>query len=256
MTEIKKEETLEDIFGEQDPFEDKSDIVSDVSKEISKDLVQQDTIIKQEPKFVIPKIFGGPMPSEYKQIVDRWLSVYKRLPVVDFEAVYNELGLLAVDSTKTPTLQHLNEQLQQVQASKDRLAEIMKDILLAHTIKKRAVDVLKDAWGRFTSERNAESRKGDSVVRVSDFERDFAEIDGLLKACNHILKNLDSLHENLSRRVSVIQLEVKIHDMGRGGLPEFSFNRIDPDDYEDLMGKDNSEVIDHQTPVTAEESSF
>ena len=255
-----------DVLGDildnaENPFEDKTDRVfgtqaSTVRNNIVKEQVVEakDQLEAKKEKF-IPRIFGGPVPSEYGEVVDRWLSVYDRLPQIDFDAVYKELGLLSINSVKTPTLQHLNEQLQKVQASKDRLAEIMKDVLLAHTIKKRAVDVLKDAWGRFTTERNTEGRRGDSVLRVSDFERDFAEVDGILKSCNHILNNLDSLHENLSRRVSIIQLEVKIHDMGRGGNVEFNYNRINPEDYEKGL-LDETKDVDPNQPLKAEEAEF
>lgn len=232
------DETLEEILRscKEDPFGIGSPVIN-IHNAFAKSSVGSVETINAEPikDSKLPIIIGGPVPADYKEIVDRWLQLYKKLPQVDFDKTYDELGLLSVESSKTPTLQHLNDQLQRVQSAKDRLAEILKDVLLVHSIKKRALDVLRDSWGRFTTERNAESRKGDSVVRVSDFERDYAEIEALLKSCNHILKNLDSLHENLSRRVSIMQLELKLYDFSRTSLPDFEFSKNATNDFDSLL---------------------
>ena len=33
-------------------------------------------------------------------------------------------------------------------------------------------------------------------------------------------KNLEGLQENLSRRITIFQLQLKLHDIGRGALPD------------------------------------
>jgi hypothetical protein len=87
------------------------------------------------------------------------------------------------------------------------------------------VDILKDSWGKFTLEKNADGRKGDSAYRLSNFSIDLANTESLIKTCNHILKNLDSAHESLSRRISVYQLIMKLDPFSRGSLPDHDFNK-------------------------------
>lgn len=168
---------------------------------------------------------GNDCPVEYVSMVNRIKRQYDLLPKIDFDKVYKELSDLTVKSCPTPSLQVLNDEIQKVQAAKDRLSEIFVNVLKCYNFKKRAVDILVDSWGKFTSEKNAEGRKGDASFRLSNFSLDLALIEGLLKSCTHILRNLDSLHDTLSRRITIIQLTMKLGDIGRTALPDFDFDR-------------------------------
>jgi hypothetical protein len=185
--------------------------------------VRQD--LKKEGK-TIPALIGTDYPDEYKKMVERIQFQYYVLPTLDYEAIYNEMSILSVKSAPTPTLQVLSDELHRVQSAKDRLSEMLIDIIKCYNFKKRAVDILKDAWGKFSSEKNTESRKGDATFRISEFLTDFAETEALAKSCDHVFKNLDSLHDNLSRRITVWQLIIKLRDVGRGALPDFDFDKV------------------------------
>lgn len=164
-------------------------------------------------------------PLDYIKMVDRIRIQYALLPTLNYDAIYKELAELSIKSSPTPTLQVLNDELYKVQSAKDRLSEIVMDVIKCYNFKNRAVDILRESWGRFTTEKNTEGRKGDSAYRLSNFSIDFALVESLSKACNHILKNLDSLHDNLSRRITVFQLIMKLRDIGRNGMPDYDFDK-------------------------------
>lgn len=185
-----------------------------------------------------PKLIGESYPKDYMDMYERIIYQYTKLPKINYDAIYKELSGLTIKSCPTPTLQVINQELQRVQAAKERLSEIMTDILQAYTLKKRAVDILSESWCYFTTAKSADARKGDAVFRLSDFDMDFAKTDALLKTTSHIAKNLDNFQENLSRRITIFQLQLKLHDMGRGALPDFNFK--DDVDSEFGLKKSNS----------------
>jgi len=184
----------------------------------------------EEPDKSFPLLRGEIPDIDYNSLVERIQFQYGCLPVLNYDDLYQELADLSIECTATPSLEHINDELQKVQASKDRLSEILINVIKNHNFKKRAVDILQDAWGKFTSEKNAEARKGDGVFRLSNFHLDFALTESLLRTCTHVLKNLDSLSDNLSRRITIYQLISKNSDLGRGALPDHEWDRqIRPD---------------------------
>ena len=237
---------LDDILsGDTDFFED-DNFHKSSSGSPSEDSLQKSDEVKSSNKEEglpspgdFPTLRGEGFPPEYLGMVARIRSQYDALPALDYDAIYKEMADLSVKSCPTPTLQVLNDEIQKVQAAKDRLSEIFVDVLKCHTLKKRVVDILGDAWGKFTVEKNADGRKGDAAFRLSNFMVDYATTEALLKASTHILRNLDSLHDSLSRRITIIQLTMKLHDVGRGALPDFDFDRSPPDDNSELFGSDN-----------------
>lgn len=207
---------------------------------------EQKSDIKTEVKSGFPKLLSGSFPVDYINTVNKVLEYYSRLPTVDYIAMYKELEVLSVKSCPTPTLQVLNQELQRLQASKERLCEIQSNISQCHTYKKRGLDLLRDSWGNFSTEKSADKRSGDAAYRLCEFEMDFAEVDAALKVVTHISRNLDGLQENLSRRITIFQLQLKLHDMGRTGLPEFEL-KDDIDEEFGLPKSNFSESLDAET---------
>jgi hypothetical protein len=203
------------------------DVISPISKEI---IVADPQITTQNAKIEDdqeePILIGDDFPSNYLKVVERIRVQYSFLPKLDYDSIYKEISELSIKSSPTPTLQVLNDELHKVQAAKDRLSEIFMDVIKCYNFKNRAVDILKDSWGKFTSEKNTEGRKGDATFRLSDFLSDFARVESLFKSCNHVFKNLDSLHDNLSRRITIWQMLMKLGDIGRGALPNYDFDKI------------------------------
>jgi len=174
----------------------------------------------------IPSLNGDNFPHDYSKMADRIRSHYRLLPKLDYDSIYREISELSVKSCPTPTLQVLNDEIQKVQAAKDRLSDIFVEVIKVYNYKKRAVDILHDSWGKFTSEKNAEARKGDATFRLCNFELDLAEAEALLKAVTHIFRNLDSFHDTLSRRITICQVTMKLHDFGRTALPDYNFDKV------------------------------
>ena len=203
----------------------------------------------------MPQLRGKDYPEEYLKIRDIVVSNYRSVPQVDHMAVYDELGSLSVATGSTPTIQQIQLQLQRVQAAKERLSEMITQILPSHTIKKRSIEILKDAWGRFSKESSDAKRKSDAIFRIAEFDSDFGKVDALLKTCMHISKNLDSSQENLSRRITIMGLQLKLNDMGRMAIPDHDFSPRQ--DFEStLVSSVISEEGDENGTPETEELSF
>lgn len=173
----------------------------------------------------VPQVRGTDFPREYMEMVERLQVAYQSLPSLNYSDIYEELAELNIKSQPALTLQIINDELQKIQGSKDRLSEIFLSIHQCFSLKKRAVDILLDSWAKYASEKSADKRKGDATFRLSNFIVDLAITEALLKACNHVLKNLDSAHERLSRTITIWQLEIKLGDFGRGGLSEVDLSK-------------------------------
>lgn len=199
-----------------------------------------------------PDLMGTDFPSDYITMVDRIKVQYRLLPSLDYDAIYREVAELSIKSSPTPTMEVLMDELHKVQAAKDRLAEILIDVIKCYNFKKRAVDILKDSWGKFTSEKNTEGRKGDATFRLSHFLTDFSRTEALCKACDHIFKNLDGLQDNLSRRITIWQLLLKVRE-GRMALPDFDFNKETPNSKIDSLFDDQGKSPGSEDEISLKE---
>ena len=208
----------------------------------------------------IPRLVGDNFPKDYKYVVDRFLAMYSTLPEMDYDAIHKEISELNVDSSPTPTLQLINLKLQRVQASKDRLAEIYQEVIRCYTFKKRAVNVLSESWNKFAEGSSADKRKSDSAFRLSEFHADLAQVESLYNVCEHILRNLDSQSNSISRQITIIQSQLKMFDMGRGALPDFDFNKSSLNEGFESLGEpvinENTNCFDESKSKEAEELSF
>ena len=243
----------EDLFEDLGTLSDEDGTASITSTEDDAP-TKEDVPSKEEPvieekeiMWNIPRLVGTDYPFEYKQVVDRFLLTYNNLPKLNFDELYTELAQLSVKSTPTSTLQMINLQLQKVQASKDRLAEIFLDVIRSFSFKKRAVNILTDAWGKFAEGTSADKRKSDCAFKLSDFQRDLAETEALHGTCEHVLKNLDSINNNLSRQITLIQSQLKLYDIGRGSLPDFDFNSKQLNSSFESLGDSVDNTIEEKT---------
>jgi len=224
--------------------------------------IKKETPIKEEVKIIdkpldsSPCLSGTDFPEQYTIMVKRLLKQYKQLPNVNYIKIYAELSDLSIKSKPTPTLQDFNDEIQRVQAAKERLSEIFVITLRHHTIKSRITDLLKDAWGVFSTENSADKRKADALFRLNEFEEDFAEVEALLKACFHVLKTLDSLHESLYRRITVTQMQLKLHDFGRSALPDNDFSSTNNVIDEKSLFSDKDTEEKNTKNLKAEERTF
>lgn len=220
-----------------------AELIPESSKDAAtpKDTVRPEILQPQAERVVkgpdgFPCLLGDDYPEAYLTMVKRIWAQYSLLPSLDYNKIYKEMAELTIKSSPTPTLQVINQEIQRAQAAKERLSEIMVDILKCYTLKKRAVDILTEAWNNFSSCNSADKRKGDAIYRLSDFDLDFSQAESALKVAVQIARNLDSLQDSLSRRITIFQLQLKLHDMGRNALPDFDF-KDDLTDGLNSMGK-------------------
>ena len=231
---------------------DNLDVLSDILDSSSENISVE---IKKDCEEL--NLVGDGYSQDYINVVKRIKKRYDLLPQFDYNAIYKELGDLSVKSCPTPSLATINDELHKIQGAKDRLSEILIEVIKSYNFKKRAVDILKDSWGKFTVEKNTEGRKGDSTFRLSWYLTDFAETESLFKACDHILKNLDSLNDNLSRRITIWQLMTKVGDIGRGSVPDLDYDKTPKERLQDdffNMDNDDSDGNDADKNKTNLES--
>ncbi|MFA7219428.1 MAG: hypothetical protein WC119_02910 [Synergistaceae bacterium] len=241
-----KDNTLDDLF-DMDGFDDPSEKSEEVSTGINNDVNEaKKSVMDGRSRF--PKLIGpeSDYPASYRQVVDRFIALYAKLPIINYDELHKEISNLNVESKPTSTLQLINVRLQEIQGAKDRLAEIYQEVVRCYTIKKRAVNILTEAWNKFADGSSADKRKSDSAFRLSDFHADLAEVEALNIACDHSLKNLDSQSNAISRQITIIQSELKLFDIGRGSLPDFDFNKGSLNEGFESLGDFPSNDIDVQ----------
>jgi len=204
----------------------------------------------------IPQLMGDDYPLQYIDLVDRVQYQYKCLPVLNYKEIYEELSDLAIKSNPSPTLQGINDEIQKVQAAKERLSEIYRHVERNFFLKKRSVDIIESAWAKYTNEKSADKRKGDAVLRVSNFTIDFALVEACYRVCQHVIKNLDSCHESLSRQITVNQLLLKMNDFSRGGLPDYDFEDRKRQNSEDNENNENNDGNDDSERTELEDEHF
>ena len=205
----------------------------------------------------LPKLKGRGFPEDYLALYRDVLQNYSDLPVIDYPNIYAQLRELNIQANPVPTPQIISQEISKVQGYKDRMSEIYIMVQRNYFLKKRLVDVLKDSWFKYSSEKSADKRKSDGIIRTSEFESDFAKIETLFRVANHIIKNLDSVHESLSRRFSVMQFELKLHEAGRMA-PDWNFDREVQNNPFDEEGK-GDEIdadFDPSKGIDAEEEGF
>jgi len=144
------------------------------------------------------------------------LSTLKPLEC-DYGNVYNELKVLNVSVSPNPTLQEITSDIQKVQSAKDRVSEILLEVHRNFLVRKRICELLREGWVSFSSHNSAEKRRGEAFLKLSNFINSATEAESLYKSTSHIMKNLDSKQENLSRQVTIMSLALKLNDFGSSG---------------------------------------
>jgi len=243
---------IEDILSEDEDFSP-MDLQMEQAEEICGDI----TSVRPPPQVFLelPQPLGSEYPLEFTHMVNKVHAIYRTFPQFDHTTIYEELASLSVKTIPTPTLQLISQELHKIQAVKERLAEIMVVIGRVHTFKKRQVDILKESWINFSKAGSADKRKADAIYRMSEFESDFVSLDSLWKTANHILHNLDSSQEILSRRITIIGHELRMYDLGRTSVPDFNFRGESLGD-EDIGNPIGVDEYDEESPTEAEELEF
>ena len=161
----------------------------------------------------VPKIENVSTPDDYARIAAAMSERIAALPTLDYDKLYLELSQLNVKVSDDPSLQVLSKELQRIQGAKDRVAEIVKDSVKNFLVRKRIGEVLQRGWIRFSEAGSTDKREGEAMLKLSQFTETASEAESFYRAALQILKNLDSQHEIVSRRISCYNSAIKLRDL-------------------------------------------
>jgi len=158
--------------------------------------------------------------DDFQRIVDKSSQLLVSLGPAeeDYSKTYDELRNLNVVVSPNPSLQQISVEIQKVQSAKDRVSQILVDVHRNFIVRKRVCELLREGWSAFSNQTSAEKRKGESFLKMRQFIESASEAESLYKATAHIMKNLDSKHESLSRQVTVYNLALKLNDFSSGSF--------------------------------------
>jgi hypothetical protein len=154
------------------------------------------------------------VPEDFKNIVEKANLMLRKLKKMDKNSVFEEIRLLNVPVSKAPSVQQINEEMLKVQSAKDRVSDILIDAHTNFVITKRIHELLLDGWTIFSDQNSAERRRGEAGLKMYQFAEMAAESEAIYKATSHVLKNLDSKHDMLSRQVTIFTVLIKLDPSG------------------------------------------
>ena len=158
--------------------------------------------------------------DEFQQLVDSIHAVMKSLPSLDYDRLHTELresSYLQIRISEDPSLTELGEAVLKIQAAKDRVAQILLDAERTSKILKHYSKAIYTAWIRLSGEGSQDRRESDAVTRTWDFSGEAIEAEALYNAAKTILDNLKDKWDTISRSVFIIELKLKLGELGGNG---------------------------------------
>lgn len=152
--------------------------------------------------------------EDFKNIVEKANIMLGKLKPMDKNDVYQEIRILNVPVSKAPSVQEINDEMMRVQAAKDRVSDILIDAHTNFIITKRIHELLLDGWSIFSDQSSADRRRGEAGLKMYQFAEMAAETEAIYKATSHVLKNLESKHDMLSRQVTIFTVLLKLDPSG------------------------------------------
>lgn len=195
-------------------------IIREERVKVAKDFIRE----KAETDFdvVVDTMPNAPASTieELEQIV---AQIINTLDKMDRYKLRQEMSEMNVELHQNPTTKDLNEGLAKAQAYKDRLAEIYTSALREFKIRERCVEMLLDAYNVVSKGSSADKRKGEATMKYPMLLIQLEGAETFLKEVDHILNNVKSSMEALSRQVTLMQIQLQLGEIRRGEKPS-SFN--------------------------------
>ena len=139
---------------------------------------------------------------------------------VPYSAWKQELVNARVDlSSLVFDLDHLSKQMQQVQQYQYRVAEIRMAVVGQFNWCKRSLEFLRGKLAQIAYEKPIEKFNGVVYDHLSDIEDYLQQLEVLKDNSEIVTKNLDKAAEVISRRVTVVMMEVKTDNKGTRYVP-------------------------------------
>lgn len=150
---------------------------------------------------------------DYERIVKSMSARLDRLPSLDYDMLRAELSKLNVRLSEQPTLDSMSSDMQRIQAAKDRANEIVKDAVTNFLVRKRVTEILVMGWMKFSEEKSSDKREAEAQLKLSQFLMDAVEAESFFKTATHIMANLQSQQDTISRQVTCFSLLLKTNDV-------------------------------------------
>lgn len=148
-------------------------------------------------------------------------DILATLPRINRQKLRQEMETMSVRLEDNPTTSQLNEGLARAQGYKDRLAEIYTYALREFKTRNRCMEMLFDAVNYVSTAKSADKRKGEATMLYPMYiiQREAAET--FVKEVEHVLQNIKSAHDSISRQVSIAQIQVQLGELRRGETPSY-----------------------------------
>lgn len=159
--------------------------------------------------------------EELEKVVNSMLST---LPRLNRAKLRIEMENMVVELRQSPTTDDLSEGLANAQGYKDRLSEIYMMALREHKLRQRAGELLLDAFNVISNAKSADKRRGEAIMKYSMMMIHMDAAETFLKEVEHIIQNIKSTMEAISRQVSIIQLQLQLGEVRKGTTQTSSNN--------------------------------
>lgn len=161
--------------------------------------------------------------QELEKVVD---SIIATLPKLNRRKLRAEIETFQVALSQTPTTHDINEGLALAQGYKDRLSEIYMMALREQKTRSRCVDLLFDANNVISKGKSADVRRGEATMKYPMHLIQLEGAETFLKEVEHILQNVKSAHEAISRQASVMQIQLQLGEVRKAPTKEYSTNSL------------------------------
>lgn len=164
--------------------------------------------------------------EELEKIIDRIIAT---LPRLDRFKLRKEMENMNVILKQNPMTKDLSEGLAYAQGYKSRLSEIYNLALREFRTRSRCVDMLFDAYNAISTGKSADVRRGQATMKYPMLLIQLEGAETFLKEVEHVLQNVKSAMDAISRQVSVMQIEVSIGEVRREA-PNSNGNRYEAEE--------------------------
>ena len=146
------------------------------------------------------------------------------LPKLNFNKYRSEMDKMHVRVYENPTTFQLTESMAQVQAYKNRLAELITLIDHEYMIRKRVNDILFDATQFVSKQSSADKRKGEATLRFPMLLLKFTSVESFRSEVNNKINNMKAIGDTLSRQATLMQMQITLGEYRKKTTDEFKHN--------------------------------
>lgn len=155
--------------------------------------------------------------NEFHELVDCIHRAISSLPNLNYDELHTELresDYLHIPISADPSLDELSAAALKVQTAKDRVGQILLDAERNYKILKHYSKAIYIAWIRLSGDASQDRRESDATTRTWDFAGEAAQAETLYSASRAVLDNLKDKWDTISRNVSIIELRLKLGEIG------------------------------------------